>query len=248
MNCTMFTPSRSNTPQDCRSFKSHLSTPLANSQSLPIGSKIVRCSSIVRLCSGGRPFHITLFVMPVIIYTIKRMLRSWPSPNAIQELRKGIKTKLNSTSSIIVKSLITRIIAPTLCHYVRIIFTRNFIPRSYFCTFAVTCKLTSRKFRLPASTTLRTSSCKIVYPNSLNGGTFALTDPLMYSTFFPSISQYRPTVKNTSGQIFKLRISGMWLKRNVKIWKGHIDSYQVNLARLADSFVRICEPFYYSTN
>lgn len=57
-------------------------------------------ASVIGLFFSCRPFHIARFVMPIVVFTIDRMFRARSFTNVFQKLRKGIESKLNTTTTV----------------------------------------------------------------------------------------------------------------------------------------------------
>jgi len=116
-NSIIITPSFCKSMVKRSSVYSYKDRPLCNVQSFSIHSYIMVLSCIVLLFLGSGPFHVTLSIIPVVIYPVYRMLFRWSWPNTIIKCKKIIFpffTNSYASASIIAKSFVINIIASTL--------------------------------------------------------------------------------------------------------------------------------------
>ncbi len=134
--------------------------------------KIITTIILLFLLSG--PTNIAWLIMTVHVNAIKCVFRRRTSPDAIQKLFNGCKSKLDPTSAVVFEPRLIRICASLLCRMVTAKFARGFS----VATFPVSNRVFARDFTnvTPAGSDMTSSQIRSGHVR--NVATRALTSPL----------------------------------------------------------------------
>jgi len=134
-------------------------------------SIVARVLSLFRVCC---PTYIAFFVMSFVVDSIQSVPRTRLTPNFLQELFVGFKTKLNSSSTVIFVGGVIRILATSFCPTVRTVFWCVTRPTR----FAVSTSQFTRNLFAKTSTRYSFACGKMFSGDCFNRATFALAFPI----------------------------------------------------------------------
>jgi hypothetical protein len=188
--------------------------------------RVVLISALLLRCC---PPHVTALVVTVIIFSVKRMFRTWFSTDLFKEFFKRREPKFNTATP--VQMVVTQIwvITSPLCQVVGGVFGRSFSGNRKTFTMCVAALF---KFYIVTAAGFGVGVFQVIASNFYDFSAIAATKPKCSAFRSTGVADYFQPVKFLSGQIDKIWMVWNRLKFDVKIFISHIVSYTDNVIRL----------------